>query len=310
MGTPEFAVPVLEKLKQTGNELVAVITQPDRPSGRGQKVTFCPVKKKALERGLDILQPSRVKDMDFILTLKRLKPELFVVAAFGQILPREVLNIPQFGCLNVHASLLPKYRGAAPIQRAIMDGQKKTGVTIMLMNEGLDTGDILTQEEVEIPIDMDFGQLHDSLAIVGADLLIKTIPLWQGGELSPQSQAGMETNYAAILKKEDEKIDWTNHVEMIYNQTRGLSPKPGAYTVFKGLSLKIKESQIYTEEGLQGSVGKVLSIVKGQGFVVQAGKGSLLIKQVQPMGKKVMPAQSFVNGYHLEVGDVFYDSDE
>jgi len=309
MGTPDFAVPVLEKLKQTGYDLVAVITQPDRPSGRGQKVTFSPVKKKALEMGIDILQPSRLKDEDLIKVLQGLKPELFVVAAFGQILPREVLNIPKFGCLNVHASLLPHYRGAAPIQRAIMDGQKKTGVTIMLMNEGLDTGDILTYEAVKIPTDMNFGQLHDLLAIVGADLLSKTIPLWQAGEILPQSQSGMETNYAALLKKEDEKIHWTNPVEMIYNQIRGLSPNPGAYIVFKGNSLKIKEGAIYTREGSQASVGKVLCIVKGQGFVVQAGKGSLLIKQVQPMGKKAMSAQSFINGYHLEVGDIFYDAD-
>jgi methionyl-tRNA formyltransferase len=309
MGTPDFAVAVLEKLKQTGYDVVAVITQPDRPRGRGQKVTFSPVKKKALEMGLDVLQPARVRDEDFIKVLQGLKPDLLVVAAYGQILPREVLNIPKFGCLNVHASLLPHYRGAAPVQRAIMDGQKKTGVTIMLMNEGLDTGDILAQEEVEIPLDMDFGQLYDLLAKVGADLLIKTIPLWQAGELSPQPQAEMEASYAALLKKDDEKIDWTNPVEMIYNQIRGLSPKPGAYTVFKGNPLKIKEGAIYSGEGLQALAGTVLCIVKGQGFVVQAGKGSLLIKQVQPMGKKVMSAQSFINGYHLEVGDIFDDTD-
>jgi methionyl-tRNA formyltransferase len=190
-----------------------------------------------------------------------------------------------------------------------MDGQKKTGVSIMLMNEGLDTGDILTQEAVEIPLDMNFGQLHDLLAIVGADLLIKTIPLWQTGEISPLSQAGLETNYAALLKKEDEKIHWTNSVGMIYNQIRGLSPKPGAYTVFKGNPLKIKEGKIYTGEGLQALAGTVLCIVKGQGFVVQAGNGSLLVKQVQPMGKIVMSAPSFMNGYHLEVGDIFDDAD-
>ena len=200
MGTPDFAVAVLEKLKQTGYDVVAVITQPDRPRGRGQKVTFSPVKKKALEMGLDVLQPARVRDEDFIKVLQGLKPDLLVVAAYGQILPREVLNIPKFGCLNVHASLLPHYRGAAPVQRAIMDGQKKTGVTIMLMNEGLDTGDILAQEEVEIPLDMDFGQLYDLLAKVGADLLIKTIPLWQAGS-SLQPQAEMEASYAALLKK-------------------------------------------------------------------------------------------------------------
>jgi methionyl-tRNA formyltransferase len=305
MGTPDFAVPVLVKLGQAGYDLAAVVTQPDRPRGRGHKVSFSPVKEKALEMGLKVLQPARVKDKSFIKTLQELQPELIVVAAFGQILPAEVLNIPVYGCLNVHASLLPRYRGAAPLQRAMMAGEKKTGVTIMLMDQGLDTGDILTQAEVEIPYNFNCGQLHDRLARSGAELLIKTLPLWQKGEISPQSQTGMESNYAAPLKKEDEKIDWANSAAVLYNQIRGLTPFPGAYTVFQGKPLKISESELYAFTGQPAVPGTVLLLLKGQGFVVQTGAGCLLVKQVQPVGKKTMPAHSFINGYHLEVGDVF-----
>jgi len=309
MGTPDFAVPILEVLKQSGYDLVAVVTQPDRPSGRGHKVQISSVKEKALELGLQVVQPQKVKDEQFIKVLQDLQPELIVVAAYGQILPEEILRMPLYGCLNVHASLLPYYRGAAPIQRAIMEGAKKTGVSIMLMDKGLDTGDILTQEEIPIPIELNFGQLHDQLAFVGSQLLSKTIPLWIEGKIAPRSQSGLSSNYAYPLKKEDEKIDWTNSAEVIYNQIRGLTPAPGAYTIFKGNSLKIKEAEIYAWEGKQNPEGTVHGLVKGQGFVVQAGQGSLLIKQVQPRGKKVMTAQSYLNGYHLEVGDVFNDSE-
>lgn len=305
MGTPVFAVPVLEKLKQSGYDLVAVVTQPDRPSGRGHRVVFSPVKEKALALGLKVLQPSHVKDEEFIETLQGLQPELLVVAAFGQILPEKVLKIPPYGCLNIHASLLPYYRGAAPIQRAIMAGEKKTGVTIMLMDEGLDTGDILAQEEVAIPIDLTYGQLHEQLALDGAELLIKTIPLWIKGQIPVQSQSGMDSNYAHPIKKEDEKIIWTKPAEEIYHQIRGLAPYPSAYTIFKDKHLKIIETEIYSLVSQQESAGIVLSIVKGQGFVVQTGQGSLLITQVQPIGKKIMSAQSFINGYHLRVGDYF-----
>ncbi|MDD2433545.1 MAG: methionyl-tRNA formyltransferase, partial [Clostridia bacterium] len=258
MGTPDFAVPVLSKLIRSDYDLVAVVTQPDRPKGRGRKLCFSPVKEKALEMGLKVLQPARVKEEAFVQVLQELQPELIVVAAFGQILPAEVLNIPVYGCLNVHASLLPSYRGAASIQRAIMAGEEKTGITIMLMDQGLDTGDILTQAEVEISLDCNFGQLHEHLALVGADLLIKTIPLWIRGEISPQAQVGMKSNYAAPLKKEDEKICWTNSVQKIYNQIRGLTPYPGAYTLWQGKPLKIKESMIYDRQDQEAEPGTVL----------------------------------------------------
>ncbi|HHY05807.1 MAG TPA: methionyl-tRNA formyltransferase [Clostridia bacterium] len=305
MGTPDFALPVLEKLAQTDHDLVAVVTQPDRVRGRGRKVSFSPVKKKALEMGLEVLQPCRVKEPDFIKTLQELKPDLIIVAAFGQILPEAILTLPKYGCLNVHASLLPRYRGAAPLQRALMAGEKKTGVTIMLMEQGLDTGDILTQAEVEIPVDYTFSQLHDHLANKGAELLIKTLPLWVAGEIVPRPQKEEESSYAPPLKKDDEKINWANSAEMIYHQIRGLVPEPGTYTIFRQKPLKIKGSEIYVCENQKAVPGTVLRLVKGQGFVVQTGQGTLLVKQVQPAGKKTMSAASFINGYHLEVGDVF-----
>jgi methionyl-tRNA formyltransferase len=305
MGTPDFAVPILAGLAQTNNDLVAVVTQPDRPRGRGRKVSFSSVKEKALEMGLNVLQPCRIKEEGFIKTLQSLQPDLIVVAAFGQILPEKILKMPTYGCLNVHASLLPHYRGAAPIQRAIMAGEKKTGITIMLMDQGLDTGDILTQADVEIPVDFTFGQLHDRLAVIGAELLVKTIPLWQAGDITSHSQRDKESSYAFPIKKDDEKINWVNSAEVIYNQIRGLTPKPGTYTIFRKKPLKIKKSEIYVDTGQQAVPGTVLLLIKGQGFVVQTGDGSLLVKQVQPVGKKMMSAQSFINGYHLEVGDVF-----
>jgi methionyl-tRNA formyltransferase len=311
MGTPEFAVPVLEKLKQSGLEIVAVVTQPDRPRGRGRKVSFSPVKAKALELGLEVLQPLRVKEEAFIQQIQELQPDLIIVAAFGQILPEKILKIPPLGCLNVHASLLPHYRGAAPIQRALMNGEKKTGVTIMLMEKGLDTGDMLAQAEVTITAELNFGQLHDRLALAGAELLMNTLPAWREGKITPVAQVDKEASYAAPLTRKDELICWANSAQLIYNQIRSLAPWPGAYTIFQGKPLKIWESEFVcvqaekVAEKEQAVPGTVLSLVKGRGFVVQTGEGGLLIKQVQPVGKKIIPAQSFINGYRLEVGNVF-----
>lgn len=305
MGTPEFAVPVLEKIYDAGYNISAVVTQPDRPRGRGCKLAYSPVKEKALEIGLNVMQPQRVKDEEFIRTLQEIKPDLIIVAAFGQILPEEVLKIPAFGCLNVHASLLPLYRGAAPIQRAIMQGEIMTGITIMLMDKGLDTGDMLAKEEVKITADMNYGQLHDSLSLVGAELLLKTIPLWKDGKINALSQAGLESSYAAPLKKEDEIISWRNSASVIYNQIRALNPFPGAFTTFQDKPLKIRACEPYNTSHQGAEPGTVLLLLKGQGFVVRTGEGCLLVKEVQPMGKNIMAAYSFINGYHLEVGYVF-----
>lgn len=305
MGTPDFAVPVLEKIYDAGYTISAVVTQPDRPRGRGCKLTFSSVKEKALELGLNVMQPRRVKDEEFIHTLQEIKPDLLIVAAFGQILPEEVLKTPVYGCLNVHASLLPLYRGAAPIQRAIMQGEKISGVTIMLMDKGLDTGDMLAKEKIKITADMNYGMLHDSLSLVGAELLLKTIPLWKDGKIKAISQMGMASSYASPLKKEDEIIYWRNSASVIYNQIRALDPCPGAATTFQDKPLKIRACEQYNTVHQGAEPGTVLLLLKGQGFVVQTGEGCLLVKQVQPMGKNIMSAYSFINGYHLEVGYVF-----
>lgn len=323
MGTPEFAVPVLEKLSQTDKiDIVAVVTQPDRPRGRGKQLTFSPVKEKALALGLQVLQPVRVREEGFLQQLQGLSPDLIIVAAFGQILPQEILTLPPHGCLNVHASLLPAYRGAAPIQRAILQGEEKTGISIMLMEQGLDTGDVLAQEEVPIPFTMNYGELHDTLAQVGADLLARTIPRWLAGLIEPVPQEKIterKPSYASPLKRDDEIISWANPAEMIYNQIRGLAPVPGAYTIFQGKPLKIRECEPVDDDlagvtdGHPAAVrvpGTVVALLKGKGFVVQTGSGCLLIKQVQPVGKNIIPAQSFLNGYHLEVGYVFNSIEE
>lgn len=305
MGTPAFALPSLVKLAQSKHEISAVVTQPDRMRGRGQKVCLTAVKEQALALGLPVLQPQKVREPDFGRQLADLQPELIIVVAFGQILPPEILRLPRYGCLNVHASLLPRYRGAAPLQRAVMAGETKTGVTIMLMNEGLDTGDILRQAEVVLPLTFTGGELHDCLAEKGAALLAATLPLWQAGEIVPRPQKEAMASYAPPLTKEDERIIWSQTAVVLYNQIRALNPYPGAFTLWQGKPLKIRESAIYTgARERDGRPGEVVQLVKGQGFVVQTGEGCLLLKQVQPAGKKIMSAASFGHGYHLSVGDV------
>ncbi len=308
MGTPEFAVPSLKALVEAGHEVMAVITQPDRPRGRGQKLSYSPVKETALALGLKIYQPHKIREQEFVGILEALAPELIVVVAFGQILTENILSIPPYGCINVHASLLPAYRGPAPIHWAIMNGEKVTGITTMLMDTGLDTGDILLREEVAISPDMTTGELHDVLARVGAALLVKTIELWRDKEIIPVSQKGMPFSYAPLLKKEHELIHWEKTAETIFNQVRGLEPWPGAYTMYKESVLKIRGAQIYHETEQKAQPGTVLHIVKDQGFVVQTGQGSILVTKVQPFGKKTMAAASFCHGYHLEVGYVFTTS--
>lgn len=304
MGTPDFAAPSLQALAEAGHDILTVITQPDRPKGRGQKVTFSPVKEKALELGLPVYQPKKIREAECIAEIKRLQPDMICVVAFGQILSAELLAIPKFGCINVHGSLLPAYRGAAPMQRAIINGEAKTGITTMLMNEGLDTGDMLLQETVEIDPEMNFGQLHDILAELGAKLLLETVRLWPEQKLQaiPQDKEG--ASYASMLQKEDERIDWSLEAARIHNQVRGLSPYPGAYTVLRGQNLKIRGAGINEKDSRGGEqAGKVLELKKGQGFVVQCGQGSLLVTEVQPVGKKTMSADSFINGYRLAVGE-------
>ncbi len=304
MGTPDFAVPSLQALVNEGHTIQTVITQPDRPKGRGQKLAYSPVKEKALELGLPIFQPRRIREPECVAKIKELQPDLICVVAFGQILPADLLAIPKFGCINVHGSLLPAYRGAAPIQRAIMNGEDKTGITTMLMDEGLDTGDMLLQETVEITPEMNSGELHDILAALGARLLVETVRLWPEQKIQAIPQDDELSSYASMLQKEDEKIDWNWEATRIHNQVRGLAPIPGAYTIFRNQKLKIRGSRVIEVDNRGEQAGKVLELRKGQGFVVQCGQGSLLVTEVQPVGKKTMPADSFINGYRLVTGEI------
>lgn len=304
MGTPDFAVNSLKILHQIGCNLVAVVTQPDRPRGRGQKVSASPVKTAALELNLPVLQPQKIKEAGFSEQLRELKPDLIVVVAFGQILPRSILELPALGCINVHASLLPAYRGAAPIHWAILNGEKETGVTTMLMDQGLDTGDMLLKSKVEIAPTMNYGRLHDVLAPKGAELLAETVRLWPSGQLNPTKQDDLLATYAPLLKHEHEKINWNLAARQILNQIRGLDPWPGAYTDYRGSILKIREASVWPGEipkTATNTPGRVVQIIRNRGFVVQAGDGSLLVSMVQPAGKTVMSAVNFMNGYSLEV---------
>ncbi|MGB9826688.1 MAG: methionyl-tRNA formyltransferase, partial [Desulfofundulus sp.] len=277
MGTPDFAVPALRALVGSRYPVVGVVTRPDRPRGRGRKIQPSPVKQVALHMGLPVLQPVRVRDAAFVEQLKQLEPEVIVVAAFGQILPPSILYLPPRGCINIHASLLPRYRGAAPIHRAIMNGERETGVTIMLMDEGLDTGDILLQQPVAIGEADNAGVLHDRLAQLGAELLLQTLNLLEKGLLHAQPQEDSLATYAPPLTLQDEIIDWERPARDLYNQIRGLDPWPGARTWWGERVFKIWRAGL-KEAAVPGGVlpGQVLEA--GEELVVATGKGCLSLR--------------------------------
>ena len=302
MGTPDFAVGALEALVEAGHDVVAVVTQPDKPKGRGKEMQQTPVKECALKHNIEVFQPVKIKTPEAVEVLRGYGAELFVVAAFGQILSKEILDMPKFGCVNIHASLLPKYRGAAPIQWAILDGEKETGVTIMQMNEGLDTGDMLTK--VVVPIeDTDTGEsLFDKLAEAGAKLLIETIPQIEAGELTPQPQDDSLSTYAKMIKKEMGLIDWKKEAVVLERLVRGMNSWPSAYTHFNGKTLKIWESEI--EEGNRNMAPGMVAEVTKNSIKVQTGQDLLVLKQIQLEGKKRMDVASFLLGYKVEPGTV------
>ena len=303
MGTPDFAVASLNALVDAGHEVAAVITQPDRPKGRGNKMTFPEVKERALELGLPVHQPDSVKDEAFLELLKEYQPEVIVVVAFGRILPQTVLDLPKYGCVNVHGSLLPQYRGAAPIQRAVLDGLKETGVTTMRMDIGMDTGDMLLQAALPITDEDTTGTMFDKLAELGGRLLIDTLAGLEAGTIVPQKQDDSKATHAARILKEDEVIHWDDSAEKIFCQIRGLSPAPGAYTLWEGQRLKLWKSRINSREtGKQP--GSVVEIGKDY-LLVQTGKGCLEILELQPAGKKAMPAKAFANGAGVDTRIVF-----
>ena len=301
MGTPDFSVGALKALAENGYEIAGVVTQPDKPRGRGKASAMTPVKEAALELGLTVYQPSRVREQSFMDTVRALNPDVIVVSAFGQIIPKALLELPRYGCVNIHASLLPKYRGAAPIQWAVMDGEPISGVTIMQMDEGLDTGDMLAKTEVPLEPDETGGSLFDKLSRAGADLLIRTLPALEQGTLTPEKQPlESPTAYARMIRKEDGRIDWNLEAEAIERRIRGLNPWPSAYTELTGKILKIWRAEVLPKESGQAP-GTVTEAGKG-GFCVQTGKGVLRLLEVQLEGKKRMDAQAFLRGFHAAPG--------
>lgn len=301
MGTPEFAVPSLKELIKH-HEVCGVFTQPDRPKGRGKKIAYSPVKEAALNYNIPIFQPQKLKsETDIINELKRMEPDYIIVVAYGQILSKEVLEIPKYVCINLHASLLPKYRGAAPINWAIINGEKVAGNTTMLMSEGLDEGDMLLKDEVVVDDNMTAGQLHDILMERGAALLLKTIEQYSQNLIIPEMQDGSRSNYAAMLNKEMAKINWDNNVRDIHNLIRGLNPWPIAYTNYKNLVMKIYESD-FEKKSHNYQYGEIVDVTKNQ-IKVAANNGILLIKKIQFPGKKPLEIQEFLKGNSIEIGE-------
>ncbi len=294
MGTPDFAVEILRGILATKkHEVVGVVTQPDKPQGRKGTLTPSPVKVFALEQGLKVYQPQKVKADDFVEILKDLAPDVMVVAAYGRILSEVILNLPKYGCINVHGSLLPKYRGAAPVQYAILNGDKETGVTIMQMDKGMDTGAMLSKAVVPIGEDMTTGELMEKLAQAGSAALVEMLDKLANNEAVAEPQKEEEATYTHLIKREMEVLDWQETAAQIHNKIRALNPAPGAFAVLpNGRHLKIWQSKIAEGNGVPG---KILKVEK-DGFTVACGAGALKILQVQPEGKKTMGAKDFLNG--------------
>lgn len=305
MGTPAFAVPSLRMLLEEGYEVVAVVTQPDRPQGRKKMLAPSPVKEAALELGLPVLQPERMRRPEAVAELAAYEPDLIVTAAYGQILPKSVLELPKNGCVNVHGSLLPKYRGGAPIQRCIINGEKVTGVTLMYMAEGLDTGDMISRVEVPIEDEDTSGTMFDKLSLAGRDLLKAEMPRLAAGRVEAAVQDDSEATYAPNLSREDERIDWTAGSLATYNRIRGLVPFSGAFTLWNGETFKVWAAAKPSAGNAGGSAepGTVLSVSE-RGVEVKTGDGILLLTTVQPAGKKTMSAADFSRGASLKPGAV------
>lgn len=300
MGTPEFAVPSLKALVDSGEEVAAVVAQPDKPQGRGLKLSPPPTKVFAEERGITVLQPPGIRTEAFLRDLAELNPDIIIVAAYGKILPKSVLELPGFGCINVHASILPEYRGAAPVNWAIARGEKVTGVTIMRMDEGMDTGDILLTREVPIDDDDTGETLSGKLSLAGAELLLLALENLKRGELHPLKQNDSLATYAPMLKKEDGRIDWSKPAGEIRNLIRGMLPWPGAFTLLGGKLLKIYKAAIAEGAGKEGEV-----ITAPQGVLrVMTGKGALDILELQIEGGKRLPSKDFLSGRKIEPGTV------
>jgi len=305
MGTPDFAVACLQAMVEAPQcQIVAVVTQPDRPKGRGHRILMSAVKEYALQHELPVWQPIKVKNPDFQQKLAEAAPDLIVVAAFGQFLPKAILTLPKYGCINVHASLLPKYRGAAPLQYAILKGESVSGVTIMKMDIGMDTGDMLAKVEEPITAEMTMGELHDKLKIKGAKLLLETISGLEAGTVIAERQKEEEATYASLLTREMEKLDWKKAAQELHNQVRAFNPWPSSFTVLPdGKLLKVWECKVVADTRPQQQPGTIVEVNR-QGLVVATGLGLLELTVVQPESKKRMSAAVFCNGHGLKVGDI------
>lgn len=298
MGTPEFSVPCLAKLNNI-SDVAAVITQPDKPRGRGKKLTPSPVKEYAIQENLPVYQPERIKSADFIPVLEKLAPHLIVVVAFGQILPPAILAIPKLGCINVHASLLPRYRGAAPMQWCLINGETMTGVTTMFMDAGLDTGDMLQKAEVSIDPEMTLSDLHDILSEKGARLLETTIAALLDGTLAREKQTDAASNYAPPITKQTGKIDWTKSAYAIHDLVRALDSWPGAYAAFEGTIYKIWRTRL-ADPDRKAAPSEIMAMTE-RGFLVGTGKGILEVLEIQAPGKKRMAAADYLHGHPLSL---------
>jgi len=298
MGTPDFALQTLQGLIDAGCKMVGVYTQPDRPKGRGKQLAAPPVKELAQKYDIPVYQPLKLRQPEAVAELEALAPDLIVVVAYGQILPKSVLEIPAHGCINVHASLLPKYRGAAPINKAIIDGETETGITTMYMDVGLDTGDMLVKKTLAIGPEETAGELHDRLASLGRESMEETLRRLCAGTLQREVQDDEQSTYASMMKKEDGRIDWNRSAQEIHNHVRGLDPWPGAYTTINGELLKLAETSPEAAEGLAGTV----IAADKNGVCVACGSGSLRIQQLQLAGRKRLAAADFLRGCPLEAG--------
>ena len=317
MGTPDFSVPALKALVEAGHQVIAVVTQPDKPKGRGKEVQMTPVKIQAMEYGIPVYQPAKVREASFVEVLKGLEADVYVVIAFGQILPKAVLELPKYGCINIHASLLPKYRGAAPIQWCVIDGERETGITTMMMDVGLDTGDMLEKAVIPIEEKETGGSLHDKLSMAGGDLILSTLKKLEEGTLVRTPQTDEGTCYAKMLTKSLGDIDWNQDAVSIERLIRGLNPWPSAYTMWNGKTIKIwaadviagrEAAEFLSESGVPAETGTAPGTVvcsDKRGLVVCTGGGLLSIRELQMEGKKRMDTLAFLRGYPIPAGDVF-----
>ena len=308
MGTPDFSVPTLEALVASEHEVAAVVTQPDKPKGRGKEIHMSPVKECALKHNIPVYQPVRARDEAFVEEMRTLKPDAMVVIAFGQILPKSLLDLPKYGCVNIHASLLPKYRGAAPIQWAVINGDEETGITTMMMDVEMDTGDMLEKTVIKLNPDETGGSLFDRLSLLGGDLILSTLSKLEKGEITPQPQDHAQATYVKKISKSMGDIDWTMDAVSIERLVRGLNPWPSAFTRWNGKMLKIWEAKVPPDPETKAPCGSVIS-ASDEGLKIQTGNGVLCVTSLQLEGKKRMDTAAFLRGYQVESGCIMERSE-